>query len=72
MNVEQQTGEVTYIVPDMGCAHCENSVSEELLKIAGVEAVAVDLNRRSVTVHGRGLDAFALQMSLETAGYQAA
>jgi copper chaperone len=67
-----ELNEVTYIVPELGCQHCEDAVSNELLGLAGVEAVVVDIETSCVTVHGQGLDAVALRVSLKNLGYQAA
>jgi copper chaperone CopZ len=69
---QQELSEVTYIVPDMACSHCEAAVSSQLLTIASVEAVGVDLQTRRVTVYGQELDVRTLRTSIETAGYQAA
>ena len=35
-------------VPDLMCEHCRDAVSAELAGVAGVEAVAVDLERKLV------------------------
>jgi copper chaperone len=62
---------VTYAVPAIHCAHCELSIREELEEVAGVEDVVVDLERKLVTVTGRGLDDPLLRGAIEEAGYQA-
>jgi copper chaperone CopZ len=72
MLIQGEMSEVTYIVPDMGCDHCEDAVSSQLLRIAGVEAVGVDLETRSVTVYGQRLDGNTLRASIDDAGYDAA
>ena len=72
MLTQGEMSEVTYIVPDMGCDHCEDTVSSQLLTIPGVEAVGVDLETGSVTVYGQGLDANTLRASIDDAGYHAA
>jgi copper chaperone CopZ len=72
MIAQRELSEVTYIVPDMACEHCEAVVSSQLLTIAGVEAVGIDLPTRRVTVYGQELDLGTLQASIEAAGYQAA
>jgi copper chaperone CopZ len=72
MLTQGEMNEVTYIVPDMGCDHCEDAVSSRLLKIAGVEAVGVDLETRRLTVYGQRLDANTLRASIDDAGYHAA
>jgi copper chaperone len=37
-------------VPDISCEHCERTVKEALRPIAGVQAVAVDIPSKRVTV----------------------
>jgi copper chaperone CopZ len=63
---------ITYSVLDMSCSHCEHAVSNELLSVAGVESVEVDLATKLVVVHGEGLDDSALRAAIEEAGYKAA
>ena len=64
--------ELTYTVPGMSCGHCKTAVSSELQEVAGVEAVAVDLDTKLVTVRGVNLDDAALRSAIEQAGYAAA
>jgi copper chaperone CopZ len=64
--------EITYFVPEMSCGHCEIAVSSELVSVAGVESVDVDLARKLVTVRGPDLDDAALRAAIEEAGYGAA
>ena len=64
--------EITYSVPDMSCDHCKHAVSSELLKVAGVASVDVDLETKLVTVHGDALDETALRAAIDEAGYEAA
>ena len=63
---------VTYNVPAIHCAHCAMSIREEVSEVAGVEDVAVDLERKLVTVSGHALDDAALRAAIEAAGYAAA
>lgn len=63
---------VTYSVPDMSCAHCKHSVTEELTKVEGVESVDVDLETKLVVVTGDRLDDSALRAAIDEAGYEAA
>lgn len=63
---------VTYRVPGMTCAHCENAVREELRSVAGVEAVAVDLDTKLVEINGCALDDAALRAAIDEAGYEVA
>jgi copper chaperone len=64
--------DITYIVPEMSCAHCERAVRDEVLAIAGVEAVDVDLHAKTVLVHGVDLDDARLRAAIGDAGYEAA
>ena len=64
--------EITYTVPGMSCAHCEQAVGSELRDVAGVESVDVDLETKLVTVRGGDLDDAVLRAAIEEAGYEAA
>ncbi len=66
------TTELTYTVPGMSCAHCERAVRDEVGAVAGVSAVAVDLDTKRVVVSGEALDDTALRAAIEEAGYEAA
>jgi copper chaperone CopZ len=63
---------LTYTVPDMSCGHCEKAVTEELSKVAGVEGVDVDLDKKLVLVRGEGVEDRAVRAAIEEAGYEAA
>jgi copper chaperone CopZ len=63
--------QIVYTVPDMGCQHCVNAVSEELTQVPGVERVEVDLSSKQVAVHGAELDDRWLRTAIENAGYEA-
>jgi copper chaperone len=56
----------------MSCGHCERAISSELLRVAGVEGVNVDLETKLVVVHGQSLDDARLRAAIEDAGYEAA
>jgi copper chaperone CopZ len=58
----------TYRVSGMTCAHCVASVTAELDKLAGVEAVAVSLGRGTATVTGEASLA-DVRAAVEEAGY---
>ena len=64
--------EIAYTVPGMSCGHCERAVSDELLAVAGVAFVVVDLDTKLVTVRGDALDDAALRAAIAEAGYEAA
>jgi copper chaperone len=63
---------MTYTVPGMTCEHCTKAVSGEIASVQGVTGVEVDLDTKTVTVTGEGLDDEALRAAIEEAGYQAA
>jgi copper chaperone len=63
--------EQTYRVPGMSCAHCERAVTDELLGVAGVETVEIDLESKRVVIAGDGLDDAALRAAIDEAGYEA-
>ena len=63
---------ITYTVPTIHCEHCEMSIREEVSEVEGVDAVAVDLDAKLVTVTGDGLDDEALRAAIVEAGYEAA
>jgi copper chaperone CopZ len=52
----------------MTCAHCVASVTAELEKLAGVEAVAVSLEQGTATVTGEASVA-DVRAAVEEAGY---
>lgn len=61
---------ITYTVPGMTCEHCRHAVSSELSAVAGVQAVAVDLETKLVTVTGDGLVDGTLRAAIDEAGYE--
>lgn len=61
---------VSFKVPGMTCGHCTSAVESELLKVAGVTAVRVDLDSKGVVVTGDGLDWSALAAAVDEAGYE--
>jgi copper chaperone len=62
---------VAYLVAGMTCDHCVVAVTEELLQVAGVTGVDVDLTTKLVRVHGTALDGAALVAAIDEAGYEA-
>jgi copper chaperone len=61
-----------YVVPGMHCGHCVTAVEDEVSGLAGVDAVAVDLETKRVEVSGEALDDAAIRSAIEEAGYEAA
>jgi copper chaperone len=62
---------LTYRVDGMTCDHCKAAVSQEVAKVAGVEAVDVDLDTKLVRVSGDGVDHDAVVAAVDEAGYDA-
>jgi copper chaperone len=62
----------TYTVPGIHCDHCKAAVTRELEAVEGVEAVAVDLESKLVSVTGSELDDAALRAAIDEAGYEVA
>ena len=67
-----QTTELTYSVPGMSCGHCRAAITAEVEKVAGVTAVAVDLEAKRVSVAGEQLDDAAVRAAIDEAGYDVA
>ena len=64
------TTTATYAVPGMSCQHCVDSVTRELTKLDGVEAVDVDLAAGSVAVTSADpLDLEAVRTAVDEAGF---
>lgn len=63
---------LTLSVPGMTCGHCEAAVTKEVSSVAGVTAVAVDLDTKLVTVTGAGLDRDAIVAAIDDAGFDVA
>ena len=64
--------ELSYAVPDVSCDHCRQAISTEVGRVAGVDTVDVDLERKVVVVRG---DAFAddeVRAAIDEAGYDVA
>ena len=64
--------EKTYTVTGMTCGHCVQSVSTEVGKVAGVEAVDVELASGRVTVRGEGFTDAQVAAAVDEAGYEIA
>ena len=59
----------TYTVEGMTCDHCRNAVMEEVLQVAGVRGVNVDLDSGRLTVAGEAFDDAAIGAAVDEAGY---
>ena len=59
----------TYSVPDINCDHCVQSITGEVTKVAGVSAVVIDIDTKTVAVTGgETADVIA---AIDEAGYDA-
>ena len=61
-----------YTVEGMTCSHCVLSVREEVVEVAGVSAVDVDLASGRITVTGQEVDDDAIRQAVAEAGYEVA
>ncbi|MBP3372290.1 MAG: heavy metal translocating P-type ATPase, partial [Clostridia bacterium] len=66
----QEEETMKLIVEGMMCMHCSGRVQKALEAVAGVSKVAVDLETKTVTVEGEGLDAAVLTAAVVDAGYE--
>jgi len=63
----------TYIVVGMTCAHCVNSVTEEVSQVPGVTDVDVDLDTGRLTVSSDTLvEDTVVRAAVDEAGYHLA
>ncbi|MEU4553072.1 cation-transporting ATPase [Micromonospora arborensis] len=61
----------SYRVIGMACGHCAGFVTEEIERIPGVTAVAVDVEGDTATVTSdRPLDIAEVRAAVEEAGYE--
>jgi copper chaperone CopZ len=61
-----------YSVPGISCGHCRVAITGEVSKVAGVSAVDVDLEAKTVTVSGAGFNDAAVRDAIDEAGYDVA
>ncbi len=61
----------SYLVAGMTCHHCTVAVADEVTKVAGVDAVDVDLGSKLVRVSGDAIDRGAVVAAIDEAGYDA-
>ncbi len=62
--------EKTYRVEGMTCGHCEQSVKEEVEKLAGVETSEADQTAATLVVRGPAIDDAAVHAAVAEAGYR--
>jgi copper chaperone CopZ len=63
---------LSYRVPGVSCAHCQQAIEGEVSQVTGVESVEVDLDAKTVTVQGDPLDEVAIVAAIDEAGYEVA
>jgi copper ion binding protein len=61
----------TFSVPSISCEHCVNAITGEVTKVAGVDAVTVDVDTKTVTVVGAASQQ-AIVAAIDEAGYDVA
>jgi copper chaperone len=61
--------QTTYSVPGISCGHCRTAITGEVTRVAGVSAVDVDLDTKTVTVAGSGFNDAAVRDAVDEAGY---
>jgi copper chaperone CopZ len=64
--------EIRYSVPGVSCSHCERAITAEVGTVAGVEAIDVDLDAKTVVVRGHGLVEASVRAAIAEAGYEVA
>ena len=64
--------ELSYTVAGMSCGHCKTAVTEEVERVAGVDAVEVDLETKRVVVRGENVSDEDVRAAIVDAGYEAA
>jgi copper chaperone CopZ len=63
--------ETTYTVPGIHCAHCSETIANEIGKVTGVTGVDVDLDAKLVAVRGSSVDDGSVRRAIADAGYEA-
>ena len=63
---------LTYRVAAMHCENCERAIRGEVTRVAGVQAVEVDLDAKLVIVRGDAISDEAVRGAIDDAGYEVA
>ncbi len=64
--------EITLSVPEIHCDHCKTSIEGAVSTVAGVTAVTVDIEARTVRVSADSADAAPIVAAIEDQGYMVA
>lgn len=64
--------ETSYTVPAIHCAHCADTIREDVGEVEGVETVEVDVGTKIVTVRGAEFSDQSVRSALREAGYEPA
>ena len=70
-HLQTNSDPATYLVDGMTCAHCKVAVTDEVMKVAGVASVDVDLDTKLVRVRGTDVNETAVVVAIDEAGYDA-
>jgi copper chaperone CopZ len=60
---------LSYSVPEMHCDACRTAIETQIGRVAGVQAVDVDLDAKRVLVRGDVLDDAAIRDAIDVAGF---
>ena len=61
--------ERVYSVPGISCDHCRQAITDEVVKVSGVDRVEVSIDDRTVRVEGDAADD-AVLTAIGEAGYE--
>ena len=61
-----------FTVEGMTCGHCATSITDEVVRVAGVTAVDVDVRSGLVIVSGTSVEDDAVRAAIVEAGYEVA
>lgn len=65
----EMSTEAIWLVPEISCGHCVAAIEQAVTGLDGVEAVAVDLERKRVMVRGQA-PPDAVAEAIVDAGYE--
>src|SRR5436190_3311411 len=72
LELEDAMSTATYNVPAISCNHCKHAIEGQVKNVAGVKAVEVDVQAKTVRVEADPLDAQAIILAIDEAGYEVA